>query len=649
MEQIKISLTPYQDKYTKKINANRFNIFANGERIGDLEGRLSRISNKMTWDINYDRDKISRCNDNASSIILAKKAIIETYSQYRKAASANSQKIHVKELPFGDNSDFFPTPSALVGRMLNRVNWKRLKTILEPSAGKGDIVECILAYGDSSVKYDGRYYSRGIHPDIDCIEIDANLRYILMGKKFRVVHDDFLTYKTQKRYDLIIMNPPFSNGDEHLLKALEMQEQSGGQIVCLLNAETLKNAYTNRRKVLMQKLSKYGAQIEYIKDGFKKAERKTDTTIALIYINIPRSDDRSEIFERMEKAAKQRMETQGDTYEVAPNDKIEALIRSYEIETAATIEFFKEYNGLIGKISKNDEQKDGDKEVIGFALTVGGRSYFGDDGIGTEEVNEYLKIVRRKYWYKLLSLPQLTSKLTSKMSKDFFNRLDEMSNYEFSRFNAEWLVLSINAALWDGIDDELLKLFEKFTTEHTYYPECSNNIHYYNGWKTNKAHKVNYKVIIPSYGAFARYSYHGVLDVYACYDLLADLEKTLNYLDGNRTAEVNLSEVLHDAENRWETKNIRCKYFSVTFYKKGTCHIVFHEECRRLIDALNIYAARNFKWLPPSYGQKHYHEMDDKEKKVIDEFQGEQAYETVMQDKAGYLIGDTKPAVLMLN
>lgn len=650
MEQIKISLTPYQDKYTKKIIQNRFNIFVNGERIGDLERRLNRNSGKFTWDINYDRNKISCCNDNTSTIIAAKRAIMEDYSKYRIAASATTQKIHVKELPFGDNSDFFPTPSALVGRMLNRVNWKGLKTILEPSAGKGDIVECILAYGDGNVKYNGRYYSRGIHPDIDCIEIDANLRYILMGKKFRVVHDDFLTYKTQKRYDLIIMNPPFSNGDEHLLKALEMQEQSGGQIVCLLNAETLKNAYTNRRKVLMQKLSKYDAQIEYIKDGFKKAERKTDTTIALIYIDIPRSDSHSEIFERMEKATRQRMEEHGESYEVAPNDKVEALIRSYEIETAATVAFFKEYNGLIGKIARDDEhKKDGEKETVGFALTVGGHSYLGNDGIGTEETNEYLKIVRRKYWYKLLSLPHLTSKLTSQMRKDFFNRLDEMSNYEFSRFNAEWLVLSINAALWEGIDDEILKLFKKFTEEHSYYPECSNNIHYYNGWKTNKAHKVNYKVIIPSYGAFARYSYHGVLDVYACYDLLADLEKTLNYLDGNRTAECGLHNVLECANARGQTKDIDCKYFSVTFYKKGTCHIVFHKAAYRLIDALNIYAARNFKWLPPSYGTKHYREMDDEEKKVIDEFQGEQAYETVMQDKAGYLIGDTKPAVLMLN
>lgn len=650
MEQIKISLTPYQDKYTKKIIQNRFNIFVNGERIGDLERRLNRNSGKFTWDINYDRNKISCCNDNTSTIIAAKRAIMEDYSKYRIAASATTQKIHVKELPFGDNSDFFPTPSALVGRMLNRVNWKGLKTILEPSAGKGDIVECILAYGDGNVKYNGRYYSRGIHPDIDCIEIDANLRYILMGKKFRVVHDDFLTYKTQKRYDLIIMNPPFSNGDEHLLKALEMQEQSGGQIVCLLNAETLKNAYTNRRKVLMQKLSKYDAQIEYIKDGFKKAKRKTDTTIALIYIDIPRSDSHSEIFERMEKATRQRMEEHGESYEVAPNDKVEALIRSYEIETAATVAFFKEYNGLIGKIARDDEhKKDGEKETVGFALTVGGHSYLGNDGIGTEETNEYLKIVRRKYWYKLLSLPHLTSKLTSQMRKDFFNRLDEMSNYEFSRFNAEWLVLSINAALWEGIDDEILKLFKKFTEEHSYYPECKNNIHYFNGWKTNKAHKVNYKVIIPSYGAFARYSYKGVLDVYECHELLSDLEKTLNYLDGNRTAPCGLLAALDAANSRGQTKDIDCKYFSVTFYKKGTCHIVFHKAAYRLIDALNIYAARNFKWLPPSYGTKHYREMDDEEKKVIDEFQGEQAYETVMQDKAGYLIGDTKPAVLMLN
>ncbi len=652
MEQIKISLTPYQDKYAKKIIQNKFNILVNGECVGNIEKRHNRYTEKDEWQVYYDRDKMNCCGRTWHTLIEAKKAILEDCAESKSKSS--SVKMPVKELTFGDNSDFFPTPSALVGRMLARVCWKGVRTVLEPSAGKGDIVECVKSYADSGTKIDGRYYSRSLHLDIDCIEIDANLRYILMGKKFRVVHDDFLTYTTQKRYDLIIMNPPFSNGDEHLLKALEMQEQSGGQIVCLLNAETLRNAYTNRRKVLIQQLGKYGAQIEYIKNGFKHAERKTDTQIAMVYINIPSKKNYSEIFDRMQKATEQKYE-QSEAYEVAPNDKIEMLLRSYEIETAATIRLLDEYNGMAGKILASDSEYA--QPIIKLKI---GESDYGFREIDSTAINEYLKIVRRKYWYKLLSLPQLTNKMTTQMYSDYHNKLDEMGEFEFSRFNIEWLIVNINAQLWEGVEDEILKLFKTFTSDHTYYPECTDNIHYYNGWKTNKAHKVNYKVIIPAYGSFAkRYDYNKqnqlvekynpYIDARHCYSTLSDLEKTLNYLDGNRTAEVNLSEVLHDAENRWETKNIRCKYFSVTFYKKGTCHIVFHEECRRLIDALNIYAARNFKWLPPSYGQKHYHEMDDKEKKVIDEFQGEQAYETVMQDKAGYLIGDTKPAVLMLN
>jgi len=36
-----------------------------------------------------------------------------------------------------------------------------------------------------------------------------------------------------KEYSLIILNPPFSNGCKHLLKALEMQQRNGGAVVCL--------------------------------------------------------------------------------------------------------------------------------------------------------------------------------------------------------------------------------------------------------------------------------------------------------------------------------------------------------------------------------------------------------------------------------
>ena len=78
----------------------------------------------------------------------------------------------------------------------------------------------------------------------------------LEGKEYHVIHDDFLTYHGQYHYDLIILNPPFNEGDKHLEKALDIQK-NGGNIICILNAETIDNPCTNRRKALVQKLEEY--------------------------------------------------------------------------------------------------------------------------------------------------------------------------------------------------------------------------------------------------------------------------------------------------------------------------------------------------------------------------------------------------------
>lgn len=143
---------------------------------------------------------------------------------------------------FTNNKDFYPTPEAIINKMLCDIDFKMIHSILEPSAGSGNIIEAI--------KKKEKFYSTPYNKfsyDIDCIEEDQNLQHILKGKGYRVVYNDFLTYDTMKEYDLIIMNPPFSNGCKHLLKALEMQQRNGGAIVCLLNAETLKNPCTNDR------------------------------------------------------------------------------------------------------------------------------------------------------------------------------------------------------------------------------------------------------------------------------------------------------------------------------------------------------------------------------------------------------------------
>ena len=112
---------------------------------------------------------------------------------------------------FTDNKDFYPTPKNLIEKMLFDLDFKMIKTILEPSAGNGNIVEALKEKEKRYNSSYNKYYNISVF-DIDCIEADQNLQHILKGKNFRVVHNDFLTYDTMKEYDLIIMNPPFSNG-----------------------------------------------------------------------------------------------------------------------------------------------------------------------------------------------------------------------------------------------------------------------------------------------------------------------------------------------------------------------------------------------------------------------------------------------------
>ena len=89
-------------------------------------------------------------------------------------------------------SGFYPTPASMASKMLEGIKWDYVSTILEPSAGKGNLAEAINEKW-RIYRCSRRYYAEEQRADIDCIEVDPNLRAILKEKKFRVVHDDFLT------------------------------------------------------------------------------------------------------------------------------------------------------------------------------------------------------------------------------------------------------------------------------------------------------------------------------------------------------------------------------------------------------------------------------------------------------------------------
>ena len=581
-----------------------------------------------------------------------------------------------------ETSEFYPTPKNVVERMLEKINFKMVKSILEPSAGKGDILSELAKR--LTIEY---------HTDVevDCIEIDKNLRAILKDRfsdesekrlrdnrgslirqygtyerydystdRYRyydsklsnmidfpddvqkqlkdmndaeksffkngihIVHDDFLTYTSYKQYDLIIMNPPFHDGAKHLLKALELQK-GGGQIVCLLNAETIRNPFTDTRKHLIETLNKYDADIEYIGNAFTDSERKTDVDVALIYVNIPYSEESGEsIFDRLSKAKTYQEPSAEEAMELEVTDMIKAIVNRYKVEVESGIELIKTYRRMLPHLKSDFNNENSYSSSIIKLTDCSGHDL---------TVNKYVHDVRFKYWKTLLTNKKFVGKLTSKLQREYSERVASYADYDFSEFNIYTLLVEMNSQIKMGIEDEISVMYDKLTEEHSYFPECTKNRHLYTGWKTNKAWKIDKKCIIPCYGIFD--SWNGKPRTYEAYSLLSDIERILNFFDGNMTEDIDLSSQIQFYFDRGVTKNVHCKFFDVAFYKKGTVHITF--TCPELIERFNIYAAQSRNWLPPSYGKKSYADMSQDEQSVIDSFQGKNAYENILSKSDYYL------------
>lgn len=587
---------------------------------------------------------------------------------------------------------FYPTPESLADKLLEGIDWHYISSVLEPSAGKGNLVEAVgkKAYLNIHRHCDDKGIS------VDCVEIDPHLRSILqyefgggrendictrlnelsdkqrysaltrsygsltesesmeekhlkmMRGKIRsvdchIIHDNFLTFASRKEYDLIVMNPPFADGDAHLLKAIQLQERSGGAIRCLLNAETIRNPYTNRRRALVEKLQALNAEITYEDGAFLTGERKTGVSVAIIKILIPRPERESEIFTRMKKAAELEEATMEDITDLAVSDFIKQIVTMYNVEVDAGIALIREYIAMKPRILDSFDCSGHLGDYATLTLVVGSKDRMYRSDIPS--INEYVRLTRKKYWEALFKNPKFTGKLTSNLRTKYQQLVGNMVDYDFTEFNIQQIALQMNAEMNQGIQDTIVALFDRMTEKHSWYPECEKNTHYFDGWKTNKAHKIGSKVILPVNGMFSTYSWErDTFSVDKATSTISDIEKVFDYLDGNMTTTVDLRWVLSQACENGVTKNIHCKYFDVTLYKKGTMHLKFRNQ--ELVDRFNIYCCRKKNWLPPCYGKAAYSSMTAEEKTVVDGFNGdgsdgsgEVQYTAVLQ-KANYFLSE---------
>jgi hypothetical protein len=95
-----------------------------------------------------------------------------------------------------------------------------IKTVLEPSAGSGDLVEGIIDFYKDI--------------EVDCIELNNELRRVLKQKGYNVVGEDFMQFNSSKLYDCVIAAPTYKNNVDvdHIMKMYE-HVKPGGFVVSL--------------------------------------------------------------------------------------------------------------------------------------------------------------------------------------------------------------------------------------------------------------------------------------------------------------------------------------------------------------------------------------------------------------------------------
>jgi hypothetical protein len=519
------------------------------------------------------------------------------------------------------HDEFYPTPWRVATEMLLNVQIDYDHSILEPSAGKGDLLDFILA---KIKKQNRRRHYDDL--DIDAIESNPELQMILKGKEYRVVGSDFLRFDTFKRYDWIFMNPPFSNGDAHLMKALDLL-QPGGTCICILNAETIDNPYSNLRGALLRKLEKWNADTTTrIENAFQGegVEREADVTIAVIRVTRPDDIERPSVV--LDGLKHDFLNVHEQRTKNAPctalifHDSIKQAVASFTFEVMAGMRLFDAWEELhphmLPRIRRPDQEESRhlDKPLIEMPMSR----------------NAYIQQIRLKYWEALFHNPEFVDQLTSNLRSDLHNSVQKMQHYDFSEENIAALQVELQSKTVAGVEATIIALFDKMAYDHRWYPECKTNVHYFDGWATNfhECFKVGQKVILPLHN-IDTWKWNNSIR-FQNLEKLIDMELCLDYLDGSKRDDTWTTEVLlSNARQCQRTSRIRLRHCEVTFYKKGTTHIRFYDP--ELIQKFNIFACRGKAWLPPCYGKKSYDDLTAKEKAVVDSFEGEQSYRAVCQ------------------
>lgn len=518
---------------------------------------------------------------------------------------------------FSYNLNLYPTPQHVIDMMGIDCNGK---VVLEPSAGLNHLVNYLKDNGAKEV--------------VSC-EYDTNLAEIVKTKSKFLKHD-FLKVTAQEisHIDMIVANPPFSNGDKHIIHMWDIAPE-GCEIISLVNWETYNNTYSYSRSELREIIRSYGSCIN-LGNVFNTAERKTEVEIGLVRLFKPRTG--SQEFEGffMEQEPEEMQENG-----IMKFDGVREIVQRY----IGAVKCFEEFEVIKDKMN-----------YLTSPFGVGQLAFnvSRDTQIYTKE--DFKKELQKKAWIMLFNKMNLNKYLTSNVMKDVNKFCETQHNVPFTMKNIYHMfgiIIGTSASNFEKALVEAVDNFTKYTHENRLLIE---------GWKSNSGHMLNKKIVIPhaisnSWSGSPRLSGRNE-------DSIRDLIKVLCNITGTNFNHIasfdriieyrykliqngifkdkikykdedaygydwcfsNKLEDIQNVKEKAEKEGIKCEildqpfeygkwidshFFEIRGYKKGTLHLKFKDD--KVWEQLNrAYAKAKGQVLPEKFKFKEPKESKNK-------------------------------------
>lgn len=486
-----------------------------------------------------------------------------------------------------DELQFYPTPKALADRAWAMFKNRAFVRILEPSAGDGDLADAHPWERD-------RYYHRSSHPVIDCCEVDVIRHATLRSKGYNVVGLDFLRFGNAAIYSHILLNPPFANGAEHVLKAWESSWDT--EIVAIINADTLRNPFSRDRQMLVNLIEQHG-EAEIIEGAFSvpDADRKTDVDIALVYLKKKADighDIVGDLIGDLERDAETGVGLAGDYREpqavALPNSLIENSVITFNAAVRAMRETVRyeararHYAALIGETMavRNGEGSSSKEDSTA-------------DWVKSEVASRY-DTLKDRAWASMLRSANVAERLSSAAQKRVESEFEGIKKLEYTKANVYGFLCGLVGSQGKIQNDMICDCFDLIGKYH------SENVVYALGWKSNSRHRTcamrikTTRFILPGHG---NNGWNNGLS-WDSEKLLADFDKCFALLDGKAQPEASLVQVFRENfRGLCDGGRFSSSYFDCRYYPGiGTIH--FFPRRHDLIDRLNRVVGMQRQWLP---------------------------------------------------